>query len=118
VIWDVEGEGDNMIEYMEEVACNRSNKQYASLNTAWSQLIYPITQASSILIATGPDLNDPLQIPRQTDSTSCGIFICAIADCIIANAELNCFQQRDIPQIRAAMLGILSSIYGNQCPAK
>mmetsp|Transcript_2719 Transcript_2719/g.9109 ORF Transcript_2719/g.9109 Transcript_2719/m.9109 type:complete len:212 (-) Transcript_2719:32-667(-) len=90
---------DMIQEYMEEAARYRSNQQHASHLTPWSQLIYPITQ-----------------IPRQTDSTSCGVFICAMADCIVTNEELNCFEQRDIPQVRAAMLGILRSIYGSEYP--
>ncbi|EKX52229.1 hypothetical protein GUITHDRAFT_150727, partial [Guillardia theta CCMP2712] len=79
---------DMIQEYMEEAASYRSNQQDTSHLTPWSHL-----------------LKAPWQIPRQTDSTSCGVFICAMADCIVTNEELNCFEQR-----------VLRSIYGSQYP--
>ncbi|EKX31203.1 hypothetical protein GUITHDRAFT_152037 [Guillardia theta CCMP2712] len=51
------------------------------------------------------------QIPRQTDTSSCGIFLCGIADCLSGNMAVNSFGQRDIDEIRQAMERLLRHVY-------
>ncbi|EKX44342.1 hypothetical protein GUITHDRAFT_153030 [Guillardia theta CCMP2712] len=51
------------------------------------------------------------KIPKQTDSVSCGIFLCAIADCLSGNMEVNSFGQGDIDEIRKAIETLLRNVY-------
>ena len=43
------------------------------------------------------------KIPRQTNSTDCGVFICQYAECIALDMELMDFRQQQIPDIRNQM---------------
>ncbi|EKX54489.1 hypothetical protein GUITHDRAFT_132208 [Guillardia theta CCMP2712] len=51
-------------------------------------------------------------VPRQTDGSSCGVFVCAIADCIASGRNpATSFCQKDIPDIRMRIGNLLSEVY-------
>mmetsp|Transcript_68352 Transcript_68352/g.110981 ORF Transcript_68352/g.110981 Transcript_68352/m.110981 type:complete len:102 (+) Transcript_68352:476-781(+) len=42
----------------------------------------------------------PQDCPRQTDGTSCGMFVCCSADCLTGDADIHSFEQKDMCDIR------------------
>jgi len=50
------------------------------------------------------------QLPKQKDGVSCGVFLCAFADCIADGREPSGFGQREILSLRAALRVLVESI--------
>jgi sentrin-specific protease 1 len=50
----------------------------------------------------------PPDIPAQTDGCSCGVFVCAFADCLSMDRFPAGFAQRDMPTIRAELYKLLT----------
>ena len=80
------------------------------------QYIQDETETQNILSLIGRKWNKifcifctPPTIPRQTDSTSCALFVAANADCISAGKEPTGFRQQDMLEFRKQLLNLFQT---------
>jgi len=54
-------------------------------------------------------MTPPKDCPKQTDGTSCGVFVCCTADCLTGDTCIHSFQQKDMRDIRRELLRFMSA---------